>query len=295
MPIKLEVFDEKLFNIISPEQELEAVASGFTFIEGPIWNEKEQHLIFNDIPESITYKLDKNNNVSVVIADNNKSNGNCYDNKGRIISCEHAKSRLSIMDVDGTNRKVLISHYEGKELNSPNDVVVKSNGTIYFTDPRFGRNASRVGVPRQQELPYQGVFKFNPNTYEATLLADQFENPNGLCFSKDESQLFVNDSPRKTIEVFDINKDGNLENGKIWATTEGEGTGLPDGMKIDSKGNLYCCAQGGLHIFDKNAKCLGIIYIPEQLANFTFGGSDLKTLYLAASTTVYIVRGRIPF
>ncbi|GAA0181289.1 SMP-30/gluconolactonase/LRE family protein [Clostridium sediminicola] len=295
MPIKLEVFDEKIFDIISLEQELKVVASGFTFIEGPIWNEKEKHLIFNDIPESVTYKLDKNGDVSIVIKDNNKSNGNCYDNKGRIISCEHTKSRLSMMNVDGSNRKVLISHYNGKELNSPNDVVVKSDGTIYFTDPRFGRNPSRVGVPREQELNFQGVFKLCSETHELTLLADHFENPNGLCFSKDERQLFVNDSPRKTIEVFDIDNDGNLDNKRIWAVTEGEGPGLPDGMKIDSEGNLYCCAQGGLHIFDKNARCLGVVHIPEQLANFTFGGSDLKTLYLAASTTVYTIRGKVPF
>lgn len=295
MPIKLEVFDEKFFDIISPEQELETVASGFTFIEGPIWNVKEQHLIFNDIPESITYKLDKNDNISIVINNGGKYNGNCYDNEGRIISCEHAKSRICRMNVDGSNREVLVSHYEGKELNSPNDVVVKSDGTIYFTDPRFGRNPSRVGVPREQELDFQGVFKFDSKTNEITVVGDQFEEPNGLCFSKNENQLFVNDSPRKTIEVFDVDKNGNLENGKIWAKTEGEGVGLPDGMKIDIEGNVYVCAQGGLHIFSKNAKCLGIVHIPEQLANFTFGGSDLKSLYLAASTTVYRVRGRIPF
>ena len=171
---------------------------------------------------------------------------------------------------------------------------MKSNGDIYFTDPRFGRNPSRVGVPRKQELLFQGVFCFNPNLKELKILADDFVNPNGLCFSLDERLLYVNDSGKNHIRVFDVKEDGSIDNSRIWAHTIGDGPGVPDGMKIDSEGNLYCCAQGGLHFFDKNANYLGVLKMPEQTANFTWGDEDLCSIYLTATTTVYRIKTNIP-
>jgi gluconolactonase len=292
--IKLEIYNEKLLDIIKPGQKLRKIAGGFQFTEGPIWHNAEQHLTFSDIPASRIYRWHRERGVEIVCENARKPNGNAYDLQGRIITCEHAASRLTRRNADGTGEEVLASHYNNLELNSPNDVVVKSDGSIYFTDPRFGRRDSPVGVPREQQLSFQGVFRLEPETGELIVVADDFENPNGLCFSPDEKKLYVNDSPRSHIRVFDVKADGTLENGRQWAVTAGDGPGVPDGMKIDTAGNLYCCAQGGIHFFDENAACLGVLRMPEQTANFTWGDEDLRTLYITASATVYSVRVEIP-
>lgn len=287
MELEYKAFDDRFYEIIDVGQELESVWSGFTFIEGPIWNKQTEALTFNDIPESKTYRYTKNNGC-VLLRDNTyKANGNAYDTEGNIIVCEHIRSCISRMDDDGNHLEILVSHYNGKELNSPNDVVVRSDGTIFFTDPSFGRNPSRVGLARAQELDFQGVFSYHPKTKKLLLLQNDFENPNGLCFSADETYLYVNDSPRKHIRKFKLEDDGSLSGGEVLATTASVGGGLPDGMKIDSQEHIFCCAQGGIHIFTKYGEYLGIIFIPEQAGNCTFGGLDMDTLYIAASTTLY--------
>lgn len=294
MSIQLEVFNSKLLGIIDPQQELLSVVSGFEFIEGPIWDTHEQHLTFSDISASKIYRWHAREGLSVLVDGSNKAYGNCFDLEGRILTCEHATSLISRRKANGTKRKVLVAYYQGKELNSPNDIVVKSDGSIYFTDPRFGRNPSNAGEQREQELAFQGVFRYDPNSREITLLADDFENPNGLCFSGDEKKLFVNDSPRSHIRVFDVRENGSLSDGRVWAVTEGNGQGVPDGMKVDINENLYCCAQGGLHFFDSEANYLGILRIPEQTTSFNWGDQDLLSIYLTAGTTVYKVKVKIP-
>ena len=290
MGLSYECFDERFFELVDVEQDLETVCSGFTFIEGPIWNDNTGCLTFNDIPESRTYRLEQDQTVRLLREDTHKANGNAYDMENNIIVCEHVRSCISRTDDMGRNLEVLVSHYGDRELNSPNDVIVRSDGIIFFTDPRFGRNPSRVGLARPQDLDFQGVFSYAPSNGELKLLADDFENPNGLCFSSDESYLYVNDSPRKHIRKFKVEADGSLSGGAVWAETAGEGEGLPDGMKIDSQENVYCCAQGGIHIFDKDGKYLGIVRVPEQTGNCAFGGQDRNILYLAASTTLYSFR-----
>lgn len=290
MGLIYESFCDGFFDIIDVNQELQSVCRGFTFIEGPIWNKEFQELTFNDIPESKAYRFSEMNGVRLLRQGTFKANGNAYDGDGNIITCEHVRSCISRTDNEGNGLEVLVSHYQGKELNSPNDVVVRSDGTIYFTDPRFGRNPSRVGLEREQELDFQGVFSYKPREDELKLLINDFDNPNGLCFSLDEAYLYVNDSPRKHIRKFRVEKDGSLTGGAVWAETVGTGAGLPDGMKIDSKENVFCCAQGGIHIFDKEARYLGIVHIPEQAGNCTFGGEDMNILYITASTTVYSFR-----
>ncbi len=285
----------KFADLVDENQNLEIIAEHFEFLEGPIWSCKEQSLIFNDIPASKTYRWDPSGKkLSVTRENTNKANGNTLDHQHRIVVCEHATSRIARTDINGNHYEVLASHYEGKELNSPNDVVVKSDESIYFTDPKFGRNPSKVGIEREQELSFQGVFMFAPRTQKLTLLMDDFENPNGLCFSKDEKQLYVNDSPRRHIRIFDVIDDGTLENGRLWAETRDEGVGLPDGLKIDSEENVYCCAQGGLHIFNKSGEYIGIVRIPEQAANFTWGDEDLRSIYIAATSSIYKIRTRVP-
>lgn len=294
MGLAYKCFDERFLELADVGQELVTVWKDFTFIEGPIWNERTQALTFNDIPVSRTYRYSVRDGVKLLREDTHKANGNAYDTENHIIVCEHVRSCISRTDDEGNGLEVLVSHYQGKELNSPNDVTVRSDGVIYFTDPRFGRNPSRVGIEREQELDFQGLFSYRPNTKELRLLCGDFENPNGLCFSRDEKYLYVNDSPRKHIRKFKVEQDGSLSGGGIWAETIGEGEGLPDGMKIDGGGNVYCCAQGGIHIYDKDARYLGIVYLPEQAGNCAFGGKAMDTLYITASTTLYSFRVNCP-
>ena len=183
---------------------------------------------------------------------------------------------------------MLASHYDGKELNSPNDVVVKSDGAIYFSDPTYGRK-EHFGVPREPQLPFRGVYRLAPGSLAPgakktlTLLADDFAQPNGLCFSLDEKTLFVNDTDKQHIRAFDVKPDGTVANSRVWAKTVGEGPGAPDGMKIDSAGNLFCCGPGGIHVFAPDATCLGVIKVPEYTANFCWGDDDFKSLFITAS------------
>ncbi|MGB5625466.1 MAG: SMP-30/gluconolactonase/LRE family protein, partial [Woeseiaceae bacterium] len=218
--------------------------------------------------------------------------GNAWDRAGRLLSCEHATSRISRTDRDG-NYEVLVSRYRSSELNSPNDIVVKRNGSIYFTDPNSGRT-EKYGVARSQELDFQGVFRFDPESSELTLLAKDFAKPNGLCFSLDESQLFVNDTDRQHIRVFDVLDDGSIANGRGWAETGGKQPGVADGMKVDTAGNLYCCGSGGIHIFDVSGTRVGVIETPEVAANFTWGGDDLTDLYITATHSVYRLKVKVP-
>lgn len=216
------------------------------------------------------------------------ANGNTYDRDGRMLTCHHGTSRVTRIEDDGT-MTVLATHYQGKQLNSPNDIVVKSDGVIYFTDPMSGRSEN-YGIPRPSDLGFAGVYRLNSETGALTLLVDDFELPNGLCLSLDEKQLFINDTRRFHIRVFDVNDDGTLSNGRVFAETTGEGKGGPDGMKFDSAGNLFSTAQGGIHIFLADGTCLGRILIPEQTANFTWGDDDLQSLYITASTSIYRLR-----
>jgi len=172
------------------------------------------------------------------------------------------------------------------------DIVAKSDGGIYFTDPTYGRN-EYYGKPRPLQLDFRGVYRAEPDGGKLTLLADDFGQPNGLCFSRDEKALFVNDTERQHIRVFDVAPDGTLSGSSVWARTTGAGPGAPDGMKIDSEGNLYCCGPGGIHVFDPLATCLGVIKVPEYTANFCFGDDDRRSLYVTASTSVYRLRVKV--
>ena len=219
------------------------------------------------------------------------ANGNAYDGQGRLVTCEHSSSRVTRTELDGTIT-VLATHYDDKELNSPNDIVVRRDQTIFFTDPDFGRRP-RFGIPRPSELPYRGVYLIRPDG-ELRLLADDFDQPNGLCLSLDETRLFVNDSPRRHIRVFDVDGD-RLTGGEVWAETGGaEGERTPDGMKFDSAGNLFCVAPGGIHVFDGEGVRLGVILVPENVANFAWGEDDLRSLLITASGSLYRVRVEVP-
>lgn len=271
---------------------LERLATGFGFLEGPVWHPDEKWLVFSDIPKNRMHRWRPSGEVEVFREPSQMANGNTIDREGRLISCEHATSRVIRMHRNGA-LEVLATHYLGKELNSPNDIVVSRDNSIYFTDPNYGRRAY-FGVARPTDLSIQGVYRIEPDGSRLTLLVDDFLQPNGLCFSLDESRLFVNDTERQHIRVFDVGPTGDVTGGTVWAKTEGEGPGAPDGMKIDSRGNVYCCGPGGIHVFDPSANSLGVIDTPEPCANFTFGDDDLRTLFVAASSSLYRMRVCVP-
>ena len=283
-----------LHRLIDPDSQIEPVVAGFDFIEGPIWHPRDRSLIFSDILGNSIYRWSESAGLATLRRNSYMANGNAYDRKGRVVTCEHATSRLTRTDfANGGELEVLASHFEGKQLNSPNDVVVKSDGSIYFTDPDSGRSAG-FGVPRERELPFSGVYRFNPEAEELTLLVDDFAKPNGLCFSQDELLLFVNDTMRQHIRVFDVLADGAVGNGRLFANLTGDKLGVADGMKIDQAGNLYSCGPGGIHVFNPGGELLGVIETPEFAANFVFGDDDLQTLYITASTSLYRLRVNVP-
>ena len=297
--MNLEIRDSRVSQLIASDVELEQIVTGFDFTEGPIWHPREYTLIFSDIMGNSLYRWSANDGLKKIRRNSYMANGNAFDHQGRVITCEHATSRVTRSDLSrcdpNTNEglEVLVTHYQGKQLNSPNDVVVKRDGMIYFTDPAAGRGAV-YGIPRERELSFAGVYRLDPTTHALTLLVDDFALPNGLCFSLDERQLFVNDTVRNHIRVFDVQADGTLANGRLWAETTGSGVGVPDGMKADQAGNIYCCGPGGVHLFDPEGNALGVIHLPEPAANFVFGDEDLCSLYITASTSLSRLRVKAP-
>jgi gluconolactonase len=287
-----EVRDPRFNRIVGEAIAFERLATGFLFTEGPLWHRRERYLLFSDMPGDHLRRWSEKAGVETFRQPCNKSNGLAWDRQHRLLVCEHASSSVTRTEPDGSVT-VLASHYQGKELNSPNDIVVKSDGAIYFTDPTYGR-LEYYGVPRQQQLSFQGVYRIDPSGTLLTLLADDFGQPNGLCFSLDEGMLFVNDTDRQHIRVFDVRSDGALANSRIWARTTGNDPGAPDGMKIDQEGNVYCCGPGGIHVFAPDATCLGMVRVPEYTANFCWGDDDLSSLFITASTSLYRIRVKVP-
>jgi gluconolactonase len=288
----VEVRDKGFESVVGRSVEFERLVSGCIFTEGPLWHRHDRYLLFSDMPGDHLRRWSEKDGVSTFRKPCNKSNGLAWDREGRLIVCEHASSHLTRTEADG-RITVLAGHYEGKELNSPNDVVVRSDGAIYFSDPTYGR-VEHYGVPREPQLGFRGVYRLAPDGKSLTLLADDFGQPNGLCFSLDEKVLFVNDTDNQHIRAFDVQSDGSVANSRIWARTVGEGAGAPDGMKIDSAGNVYCCGPGGIHVFGPDAASLGVIRVPEYTANFCWGDDDLRSLFITASTSVYRIRVATP-
>ena len=278
----------KLDSIVPSGSEVKRIATGFQFTEGPVWNDHGGFLLFSDIPANQVCRWFPDGMVNVFREPSGNSNGLTYDKKGRLILCEHGNRRLSRVEKDGSTA-VLADRFQGKRLNSPNDVVVKSNGMIYFTDPPYGIK------PEEQELPFQGMFRLDPDSRELTLLVDDFERPNGLAFSPNERVLYVADSsPRRHVRAFDVNRDGTLKNSRVFCEIRAKGEGNPDGMKVDVEGNLYVAAAGGVWVFSPQAEFLDVIKTPETPANCAWGGSDWKTLFITARKSLYSIGLRVP-
>lgn len=293
--MNVDIRDPRFRRVVGDDVELEELGADFDFTEGPIWHPREKHLIFSDMPGNHMRRWSAREGITTFRRPSNMANGNCYDAQGRILTCEHATSRVTRTELDGSIT-VLATDWEGKQLNSPNDLIVARDGSIYFTDPTYGR-MEYYGVPREPELGFRGVFRIvfdEPESPRLQLLADDFEQPNGLCFTLDGNALLVNDTERNHIRRFDVRDDGRIANSRIWADVSGQGAGAADGMKVDSAGNVYCTGPGGLHVFDSEANLLGVILVPQAVANFNWGDEDLRSVFLTASASLYRVRVKVP-
>ncbi len=290
--VRVEVVDARATLPLAPDAMVEQVATGFVFTEGALWHSAQSYLLFSDIIGNQMHRWDAVQGTTSFRRPSNMANGNTWDLQGRLLTCEHASSRVVRTEHDGT-LTVLASHFEGRALNSPNDIVVKSDGAIYFTDPIFGRREPH-GVLRAPELDHSSVYRIDPHNGALSRLSPRLEQPNGLCFSLDESLLYVNDSPRKQIHVFPVLADGTLGSGRLFATLPGEEPGVPDGMKVDTLGNVYCCGPGGIHVLSPEGHRMARIRFPEKSCNMAFGDDDHRTLYVTACTSVYRLRVQVP-
>ncbi|MCC2670712.1 MAG: gluconolactonase [Armatimonadetes bacterium] len=277
--------------VFAPDLEIEQIATGFRFTEGPLWDTRNDTLYFSDILANRIYRwTDGGEGVEVFRTPSGKSNGLTWDLAGHLLACEHLNRRVTLTLADGTIVE-LASRYQGKRLNSPNDLVVHSDGSVYFTDPPYGILSDDFGAITDQEQPHNGVYRIRPGADEPELLLTDFDRPNGLAFSPDEARLYIADTSRYQIRAFDVAEDGSLSGGDVFAQfREEDGVGRPDGMKVDQAGNVYTTGPGGLWVVAPDGEVLGHLRFPEKTANCGWGDADLRSLYVTASTSVYRVR-----
>ena len=272
--------------------EPELLATGFEFTEGPVWH-PDGFLLFSDIPANRIQRWRPDGQLDVWREPSGNSNGLTLDRENRLVACEHGNRRVSRGEADGSVVS-LADRYQGGRLNSPNDLVVKSDGTVYFTDPPYGITPSESSSYSQvQEQPCNGLYRILTDG-SVELLVDDFDRPNGLAFSPGESILYVDDSPRRHVRAFDVRADGSLANSRIFADMDHPQPGSPDGMKIDVEGNLYVAGATGVWVFEPDGACLGVVVTPERPANCAWGDDDRKSLYITARSSLYRIRTKAP-
>jgi gluconolactonase len=288
---KLEAESPAFWKLVPKNAKLETVATGFGFTEGPVWDksgfvyvsDEEINKIFRVYPDGHKEEL-----ISLGDPD-----GNTYDRQLRLIDTASVLRAIIRITPDG-KYTVLADHFEGKKLNSPNDVVIGPDGAIYFTDPTLDLVKGET-----QEIPYQGVYRLD-DSGKVTLLTKDLTQPNGLAFSPDGKRLYIDDSAEKNIRVYDVQPDGTLANGRIFGEEKGnKGEGVPDGMRVDRKGNIFVTGPKGIWVWDPQGHHIGTIVMPEQPANLTWGGAHYDTLYITATHSVYKLRtktkGFVPY
>ncbi|MBM4018265.1 MAG: SMP-30/gluconolactonase/LRE family protein [Planctomycetes bacterium] len=277
----IEVLDEAMKAVASPDAQVRPIAQGLKFTEGPTWYEAEKCLLFSDIPADTIYKWTEAEGLKPWRQPSRNTNGNTVDRQGRLVSCEHSGRAIVRIGKDG-KAETLCSAYQGKKLNSPNDVVVRSDGAIWFTDPPYG-----IPKGEQKEQEKNLVFRLDPGAKEPVAVAEDFDRPNGLAFSPDEKFLYVADSGKpRHVRRFKVKADGTLEGGEVFVAIT---PGGPDGIRCDSQGRLFSSAGDGVQVFSPEGKLLGKIRTPEAAANLCFGGPDFRTLFITARTGVWAV------
>ena len=291
-PPEIETLDDRFAKLALDNVHLEQLHTGCRWAEGPAYLPAGKYLVWSDIPNNRVLRYDETSGaVSVFLAPADNHNGHCVDRQGRLVSCEHRTRCISRIEHDGT-RRVLADRFEGKRLNSPNDVVVKSDGSIWFSDPRFGILGNYEGEIAEPELP-MNVYRVDGASGAVTVVVDGINAPNGLCFSPDETKFYLVESrsePRRIL-AYDVAGDGSkIANGKILIDSGPQGT--PDGMRCDIDGNLWCgwgmsAALDGVRMFTPQGEPIGHIALPERCANVCFGGAKRNRLFMAAAHSLY--------
>lgn len=283
---ELDIRDRRFARYVPANAELEELASGFRWTEGPVWMGDANCLLFQDLPRNRTLRWSEEGGVTVFRCPSNYANGQTRDRQGRLIACSHRGRCLYRTEYDG-EVTTLVTHHGGKRLNSPNDVVVKSDGTIWFTDPLYGISSDYEGGRQLSEQP-PGLYRFDPERNEIHLMADDFDGPNGLAFSPDETRLYVSEtgdpadeSPRRYIRLFTVSPDGKrLSGGEVFHKVE---PGYCDGLRVDEEGNLWSSAGDGVHCIAPDGKLLGKVLVPHTVSNVAFGGPHKSRLFITAS------------
>jgi gluconolactonase len=285
-----EIVDPAFGTFVLGNAPVKQLATGFDWVEGPVWFGDAQCLLFSDIPNNKILRWSPEQGISVFRAPSNYANGHTRDRQGRLISCEHGTRRVTRTEYDG-RITVIADHFDGKPLNSPNDVVVKSDGTIWFSDPHYGIMSNYEGFAAKQEIPCV-VYRVTPETGVIEVMIDDMNCPNGLAFSPDESLLYVADTGRmhgsdpKHIRVYDCSVDGRPTGGRLFHEIN---PGSADGMRVDTDGNLWSSAGDGVHCLAPDGHLMGKILVPERVSNICFGGRAKHELYITATTSLYRV------
>lgn len=266
---------------IPKDAKLEKISTGHVFVEGPVWKDGIG-LLFSDMGSNCINKWSPESGTTVFLKPSFVSNGLTYDNEGNLILMQTGKRRVARIEKDGTTQTSLADKFEGKRFNSPNDIAVKSSGSIFFTDPDFNTPQGE-----KVELSIKGIYRLGKNG-SLKLLDGTFDKPNGICFSPDETKLYVCESPKAIVYVWDVVNDSTITNKKLFYAIPEKG--YADGMKCDTDGNLYCTGPGGVWVISPTGKLLDKIATPETPTNCNWGDSDRKTLYITAQTSVYRIR-----
>jgi gluconolactonase len=298
MPAPFQQLDDRFADCIESSAELATLAGGCRWAEGPAYVAAGGYLVWSDIPHDRMLRYDEaSGNVTVFREPSEHANGNTLDREGRLVTCEHGTRSVTRAEHDGS-RTVLADRYRGKRLNSPNDVVVGSDGSIWFTDPTYGIDSDEEGHRAESEIGACHVYRVDGETGDLRVVADDFVRPNGLALSLDERRLYVSDTgathvpdgPRH-IRVFDVDATGALSGGEVFATCT---AGLFDGFRLDRDGRIWASAGDGVHCFDGDATLLGKVLVPEVAANVEFGGPEGTRLFVCATTSLYAIDVAVP-
>ncbi len=294
MTDRFDVYDSSFKDILRDDSKLDRLASPAIWAEGPVWLPDRDAVVFSDVKGNRMHVWSEKDGAAVFRESSNYSNGNCLDRQGRIVSCEHGRRCISRTEKDGTVR-ILVDKYDGKRLNSPNDVTVKSDGTIWFTDPPYGILGDEEGFKSESQVIGCHVYRFDPESGDLSIATLDVERPNGLAFSPDEKLLYVADMSivefptkgRRRLSVYDVVDGVRLTNCRALADIT---PGIPDGFRVDRAGRIFCSCEGGIQVVLPDGNIIGKIRVPERVSNCTFGGPGEDVLYITATTSLYRIR-----
>ena len=282
---RFEVLDDR-FRRTGGDDWVECLYTGCRWTEGPAYFPAGRYLVFSDIPNDRILRWDETTGtVGVFRQPAGYSNGHTVDRQGRLVSCEQGPRQVTRTEHDGSVT-VLTDNWDGKRLNSPNDIVERADGSLWFTDPSYGIDTSYEGYQADSEIGACYVFRLDPASGELRVVADDFDRPNGLAFSADERTLYIVDSRRQHMRIFQVTQDSTLTGGEVFATCD---AGNFDGIRLDASGRIWAAAGDGLHCFDPDGTLLGKLHIPEVVANFTFGGAKRNHLFICATSSLYAI------